>query len=45
VTAFHGAPPTNDHFVDHIDTNKQNNRPANLRWVTGDCTMVQLRMV
>lgn len=34
ATAFHGAPPTNDHVVDHMDTNKQNNRPENLRWVT-----------
>jgi HNH endonuclease len=34
ATAFHGDPPTKDHVVDHIDTNKQNNRPENLRWVT-----------
>lgn len=32
--AFHGEPPTNEHVVDHIDTNKRNNRPENLRWVT-----------
>lgn len=32
--AFHGDPPTDKHVVDHIDTNKQNNRPENLRWVT-----------
>jgi hypothetical protein len=32
--AFHGEPPTKDHVVDHIDTNKRNNRPENLRWVT-----------
>lgn len=32
--AFHGEPPTKEHVVDHIDTNKQNNRPVNLRWVT-----------
>jgi len=34
ATAFYGAPPTKDHVVDHIDTNKQNNRAENLRWVT-----------
>ena len=32
--AFHGNPPTEQHVVDHIDTNRQNNRPENLRWVT-----------
>jgi hypothetical protein len=32
--AFHGLPPTKEHVVDHIDTNKRNNRPENLRWVT-----------
>lgn len=31
--AFHGEPPSKEHVVDHIDTNKQNNRPENLRWV------------
>ncbi len=34
ATAFHGKPPTKEHVVDHIDTNKQNNRAENLRWVT-----------
>ncbi|MBD3905398.1 HNH endonuclease [Chryseobacterium sp. Ch-15] len=34
TTAFHGEPPTKEHIVDHIDTNKQNNHPENLRWVT-----------
>ncbi len=34
ATAFHGKSPTKEHVVDHIDTNKQNNRPDNLRWVT-----------
>lgn len=32
--AFHGEPPTDRHVVDHIDTNRANNRPDNLRWVT-----------
>jgi len=34
ATAFHGEPPTKQHVVDHIDTNKRNNRHENLRWVT-----------
>ncbi|MFH0759852.1 MAG: HNH endonuclease [Bacteroidota bacterium] len=34
ATAFLGEPPSDKHVVDHIDTNKQNNRPENLRWVT-----------
>jgi len=34
AVAFHGEPPTKEHVIDHIDTNKQNNRPDNLRWVT-----------
>lgn len=34
ANAFYGEPPTKEHVVDHIDTNKQNNRPDNLRWVT-----------
>lgn len=34
ATAFQGEPPTKQHVVDHIDTNRQNNRPENLRWVT-----------
>lgn len=32
--AFHGAPPTSQHVVDHEDTNRRNNRPGNLRWLT-----------
>ena len=34
ATAFHGEPPTREHVVDHIDTNRRNNRPENLRWLT-----------
>lgn len=34
ATAFLAEPPTKEYVVDHIDTNKQNNRPENLRWVT-----------
>lgn len=32
--AFIGEPPTPQHVVDHIDTNRRNNRPQNLRWLT-----------
>lgn len=32
--AFLGEPDNNQLVVDHIDTNRQNNRPENLRWVT-----------
>ncbi|MBQ8751189.1 MAG: HNH endonuclease [Alphaproteobacteria bacterium] len=34
ATAFCGESPTPQHIVDHIDTNRQNNRPENLHWVT-----------
>lgn len=34
ATAFHGSKSTNEYVVDHIDTNRRNNRPENLRWVT-----------
>lgn len=34
ATAFHGAAPSPNMVVDHIDTNRCNNRPENLRWVT-----------
>lgn len=32
--AFHGDAPSKGHVVDHVDTNRRNNRPENLRWVT-----------
>lgn len=34
ATAFHGIQPGPEYVVDHIDTNRRNNRPENLRWVT-----------
>ena len=34
ATAFHGEAPSEQHVVDHIDTNRCNNRPENLRWLT-----------
>jgi hypothetical protein len=34
ATAFHGPQPSKDYIVDHIDTNRRNNRPENLRWVS-----------
>ena len=34
ATAFHGEQPSTGHVVDHIDTNRRNNRAENLRWVT-----------
>ncbi len=34
ATAFLGPAPSEQHVVDHIDTNRQNNRPDNLRWLT-----------
>ncbi len=34
ATAFHGPKPTKEYVVDHIDTNRRNNRSDNLRWVT-----------
>lgn len=34
ATAFHGAPEDPNMVVDHKDTNRCNNRPDNLQWVT-----------
>lgn len=34
ASAFHGPAPSPLHHVDHIDRDRSNNRPANLRWVT-----------
>jgi HNH endonuclease len=34
ASAFHGVRPSAEHVVDHIDTNRMNNRADNLRWVT-----------
>lgn len=33
-TAYHGESDDDRNVVDHIDTNRCNNRPENLRWVT-----------
>ena len=33
-TAFHGEPVGDKNIVDHKDTNRSNNRPENLHWVT-----------
>ena len=34
ATAFHGEAPTSQHIIDHKDTNRCNNRPENLHWIT-----------
>ena len=34
ATAFHGEPEDPSYVVDHIDTNRRNNRPENLRWLS-----------
>lgn len=33
-TAFHGPPPSPKHQADHGDTDTQNNRAGNLKWLT-----------
>ena len=34
ATAFHGQQASEQHIVDHTDTNRRNNRVENLRWIT-----------
>jgi hypothetical protein len=34
ATAFYGKQPSEKHIVDHIDTNRRNNRVENLHWIT-----------
>ena len=34
ATAFHGVRDTKIYVVDHVDTNRRNNRQENLRWLT-----------
>ena len=34
ATGFHGEQPSEKHVVDHIDTNRRNNRVENLHWIT-----------
>jgi len=34
ATAFYGEQPSPHHVVDHLDTNRRNNRVENLKWVT-----------
>lgn len=34
ATAFHGEQPSEKHIVDHVDTNRRNNRAENLHWIT-----------
>ena len=36
ATAFLGERVSKEYIVDHIDSNRQNNRPDNLRWFTKD---------
>ena len=41
ATAFHGENLSKEYIVDHIDTNKQNNRPENLRWITKEENIIK----
>lgn len=38
--AFHGFPPDDNSCVNHIDCNKENNRPENLEWCSHEENMI-----
>jgi hypothetical protein len=41
--AWHGPPPSPKHVVDHIDSDKTNNHPNNLEWVTQSENLARAR--